>query len=212
MWHIQKRSVPSFFVTDTSGLLRWDQYIGRKKRKLKIHILQNEQNELCCYCEGLLCVTSADHHLEHIVPRNIDDSLIFEYTNILVSCDGKHHNEVADNSISSCGHRKDGYFDATLFLNPVDVTDIESYFKYNKVNGQIKPSDRDVPKATYTILLLNLNGNNNTLAQARIIAKNAILNHLKTIVDENDRVSTLRTLLTNDNLAFRTFIRACFNV
>lgn len=209
MWHIKKGTVPTFFITDTNGLTNWRQYLSNKKKKLRTYILQNEQHELCCYCEGLLNPVSSRYHLEHIVPQSVNPNLIFNYNNILVSCDGKHFNEVLDNSVSSCGHRKDSYFDNTLFLNPVIVTNIEKYFKYNKDNGQIKPSDLDKTKATYTILLLNLNGNNNTLAQARIIAKKSIINLLNTIVDDDEKIMTLQTLLSKDNLAFRTFIKSC---
>ena len=210
MWNIQKGNIPPFFTSDTQGLTDWNQYLAEKKRNLRRHILQTEQYELCCYCEGLLNINSQDFHLEHIVPRNLDPNLVFNYNNILVSCDGKHFNELSDTSISSCGHRKDGYYDNTLFLNPVLVTNIENHFKYNNDTRQIKPSDLDKIKATYTILLLNLNGNNNTLAQARIIAKNSIINLLKTIVNDDQKILTLKTLLSKDNLAFRTFIKSCF--
>jgi uncharacterized protein (TIGR02646 family) len=212
MWHIQKGIIPQFFITDTQGLTNWNQYLAEKKRNIRRHILQTEQHELCCYCEGLLNISSSDYHLEHIVPQNVDPNLIFNYINILVSCDGKHFNKVSDTSVSSCGHRKDRYYDRSLFLNPVVVTNIENHFKYNKDTGLIKPSDLDKTKATYTILLLNLNGNNDTLARARIIAKNSIVNLLKTIVDDNQKILILQTLLSKDNLAFRTFIRSCFKI
>ena len=85
-------STPQFFLKDTLGLNNWNQYLAKNKRKLREYILENEQHELCCYCEGNVSINSANQHLEHIVPRISDISLIFDYNNILVSCNGKHFN------------------------------------------------------------------------------------------------------------------------
>lgn len=52
MRYIKKTDTPQFFIEDTAGLTAWKDYYSDKKRRLKEHILNNEQNDLCIYCES----------------------------------------------------------------------------------------------------------------------------------------------------------------
>jgi 5-methylcytosine-specific restriction endonuclease McrA len=126
MRYIQKQPIPQFFIDDTKTLqaklislankkdkkLVWDNEY-KEKRKLKLYILENEQNYLCCYCEAK--VTLDDSHIEHIKPKDMDEeSLTFDYANLAVSCDGICFND--KNERLTCGHKKDNKFDETKFF------------------------------------------------------------------------------------------------
>ena len=113
MKYIQKTATPQFFITDTNGLSRWSEYHSTKKQILKKHILDNEQFNLCCYCEKSITAVSGSSHCEHIKPKSLDiATLTFDYANIIVSCEGNHFNEIGDNTKNTCGHKKDINFDS----------------------------------------------------------------------------------------------------
>lgn len=169
MKYIQKVLIPLFFVEATQGLDSWDDY-KKGKSRLRRFILEMEQSNLCCYCEKRITEHTAQSHLEHIKPKHIDPkNLTFDYYNIAVSCEGKHRTD--DKYSDNCGHKKFNYFDELLFLNPILLTDISEYFEFDKTDCTITASIKDVDKAKYTIELLNLNGTNDKLAEARNIAK-----------------------------------------
>jgi len=208
MKHIQKQPTPQFFINDTAGLTDWARYNSTKKRRLKGYILAKEQFELCCYCEK--SVTASSSHVEHIEPKSNDVlRLTFDYNNLLVSCEGNHFNEIGDNSKNTCGHKKDNDFDEVKFLNPITVIDISDYFVFDSDTGLIGASDKDTKKATYTLGILNLNGKNDKLAEARKNAKEAFIRNFPQLPLE-DKKQKLREFLDNDGQEFITFFRYVF--
>ncbi len=166
---------PAFFTTATQGLTDWDDYKTGKK-KLRKHILDNEQYNLCCYCEKRISADSNESYVEHIKPKSVFPDLTFVYSNLLVSCQGNHCNHASDLATKHiCGHKKDNEYDANLFLDPTLITDISEHFKFDR-DGVISAAEKDKAKENYTISLLNLNGDNNRLAEARKIALTALRN------------------------------------
>lgn len=207
MRHIKKCSVPQFFIADTAGLTSWDDYFPNKKNILKKHILEEEQFNLCCYCE--IKVNKNSSHMEHIKPKHLDvANLTFKYENLLVSCNGYCLIENKIQNINICGHRKLGEYDDDKFLNPVLETDISNYFEFN-YEGKILPSNKNPIKASYTITTLNLNGKNNKLAEARKKAKDAVITSLSALPIDMAKLK-LQNLLNNDNTEFITFFRYVF--
>lgn len=208
MKHIEKKSAPSFFLQDTNGLANWRQYRTRKKRKLKKFILEEEQYYLCCYCEKKISLLKA--HIEHIKPKSIDSlQLTFDYNNLLVSCEGNHFNEIGDSSKNTCGHIKDNYFDEVQFLDPTLFVDIVEYFEFDSDTGEINPSLKDNAKARYTIDVLNLNGKNNRLAEARLNSKKSLINTLiSQPLDQQEQ--HLKMYLEDNGSEFITFFRYAF--
>jgi uncharacterized protein (TIGR02646 family) len=208
MKHIRKTTpTPPFFVADTQGLTLWRDYLAQNKRKLKKYILENEQFNLCCYCEKQITVGLS--HIEHIKPKSLDlASLTFDYANLLVSCEGNHFNEIGDTSKNTCGQFKDDNFDENLFLNATLVTNISEYFIFDD-NGVISESAIDIAKSSYTLTILNLNGKNNKLAEARKIAKQAIITNLRNLPIEIQK-EKLAAYLSRNSSEFVTFLRYVF--
>lgn len=207
MRYICKVIVPQFFIDDTNGLTEWKDYLADKKRTLKEHILKEEQNKLCIYCESK--IGNEPSHLEHIKPKNIDIlNLTFNYHNIVVSCEGTCHNSNTDNTKYHCGHRKDRadtLFDESKFLNPVEVSDIREYFQYDYDDYLINPSSKDVIKAQYMINTLHLNDGG--LPKAREKALKNFIKKMKKITDIKTRKEKMKQVFDNENIAFISFLR-----
>jgi uncharacterized protein (TIGR02646 family) len=202
MRYITKSQIPQFFTDDTLDLSVWDEYM--KKRTLKKYLLKEEQNYLCGYCEAK--VTLDNSHLEHIKPRHLDDSLIFDYNNLLVSCNGVCFSE--KNQQVTCGHKKGADFDEVKFLNPTKIKNIRDYFIYTD-KFMIKSSDLDKEKAQYTLQLLQLNTFNNYLPEARKIALEEFQKSAMAYVEKTkkDMKEVVKILLNKENLAFISFLR-----
>jgi len=210
MKYIQKQPIPQFFIDDTKGLTSWKNYSPKKKKKLKCFILDNEQFNLCCYCEKSITIDMESSHIEHIKPKSIDKpSLTFDYYNLLVSCEGNHFNEIGDNSKNTCGQIKGDNFDETKFLNPTLVNDLSTYFEFDSDTGIISASSKDKEKADYTYTTLNLNGKNDRLAEARKKAKDALIRNFATLPIDIRR-QKLKIFLQNDSNEFITFFRYVF--
>jgi len=204
MRYIKKLVTPQFFIDDTNTLTLWNEYLAQNKRKLRKHILENEQNSLCCYCEGKINVENS--HLEHIKPKSLDPiNLTFDYKNISVSCNG-----ICDsgNEREYCGHKKENSFDQTKFLNPTIIKNIREYFKY-EIDGEIISSGIDDEKVSYTILLLQLNTFNNYLQEARKKALVEFRESIKKYCEETgkDIKSVVKSLLNKENFAYISFLR-----
>jgi uncharacterized protein (TIGR02646 family) len=209
MKYIQKLPTPAFFTADTAGLTSWNDYWASKKRVLKTFILANEQFGLCCYCEKSITAEQTSSHIEHVKPKSLDiANLTFEYSNLLVSCEGNHFQEIGDTSKNTCGHSKDDNFDEMKFLNPTLLRDISDYFIFDKDEGIIAASAKDAEKATYTCDILNLNGQNNKLAEARKKAKNQFIQRLNAQnLSFEDKKAKIIAFLGDDSKEFITFFR-----
>lgn len=201
MRYVKKTSTPQFFIDNTIGISRWEDYPVSKK-PLKKHILQNEQNYLCIYCESK--VELSDSHLEHIKPKARDKfpELTFNYSNIVVSCNGNCH--TTNEEYYSCGHIKDNEYDNLKFLNPVELIDIRHYFKYNIDTGNIIESSKDIEKAKYMIKTLHLN--DGALPLARKKALQIFINKISKL-DISQRKNKIIELLNKENIAFVSFLK-----
>lgn len=202
MRYIEKVQIPQFYIDDTRGLTLWSEY--RKKRAFKKYLLKEEQNYLCGYCEAK--VTLDNSHLEHIKPKHLDDTLIFDYNNLLVSCDGIYFSE--NSKQVTCGHKKGADFDEFKFINPTTVKNIRDYFIYTN-KYMIESSHLDEEKAQYTLELLQLNTFNNYLPEARKVAleefQKSVMGYVKKT--KKDTKEAVHILLNKENLAFISFLR-----
>jgi uncharacterized protein (TIGR02646 family) len=207
MRYIQKVQPPQFFIDDTNGLKKWKDYFADKKRILKEHILKEEQNNLCIYCESK--IDNEPSHLEHIRPKeqNKYPHLTFEYNNLAVSCEGTCHNSNTDNTKYYCGHIKSNEYDENLFLNPVELENIRDYFEYDIDEGKIQASAKDKQKASYMIATLHLNDGGLTKAR-KIALKNFIEKMQK--IEANLQREEMKQVLNNEQVAFISFLRFRF--
>ena len=207
MKFIKKLDAPDFFIRDTANKTSWKNYRNPQKRNLKEYILENEQYRLCCYCEKKITLEGNSSHIEHIKPKENElySHLTFSYTNLIVSCQGDSYNEDDEKSQTTCGHKKANEIDENLFLNPTIEKNISDYFKY-KYNGTIESSDKAANKSNYTITLLNLNGDNKILAEARKILLTKFRNSiLKLPADE--RKKKIKAILDKNNQEYISFLR-----
>lgn len=172
MKYIEKGEAPDFYLKAIEQLdenALWEDFRNPEKQDVKEHMLNNEQYSLCCYCETKISSDVSQSHIEHLEPKSRDLSrLSFAYDNLAVSCQGTHCNPANEKGRTICGHKKDKNYDELKFLNPTQLTDIHEYFNYNKNTAEIEASTKDEVKANYMIELLNLNGLNNRLAEARL--------------------------------------------
>ncbi|MDQ7084451.1 MAG: retron system putative HNH endonuclease [Sulfurovum sp.] len=217
MRYIQKLETPDFFITDTNGLVLWDEYsdtfeMRTKKRTLKEYILKEEQQYLCIYCESKITLSPENSHIEHIKPKDVGryPQLTFDYFNLVVSCEGKCHNEEDDNRKYNCGHNKDNNYDENLFLNPTLVEDISDYFEYetfleNSISKiKIKESSKDLSKAEYMLNILNLNDENTIITKSRYLT---LLKFENDVIAENLTDEQIQIWLKEENLPFISLLR-----
>ncbi|EJF51926.1 TIGR02646 family protein [Saprospira grandis DSM 2844] len=205
MKHIKKTSPPPFFSSTVAGLTAWRHF--SKKRSTKQHILQEEQNYLCCYCEKRVSLDNS--HLEHIYPKSKYPSQTFDYNNLIVSCEGTHCNLDESTSKNICGHKKLNEFNPINFLDPTTTTDIGEYFIYNK-EGEILASTKDSVKADYMINTLNLNYSG--LIESRKNTVRALVNAFRRLsLNQGQQEQKLKTILANESQDFISFLRHYFN-
>ena len=137
------------------------------KNKLHNHILKQQQG-LCIYCQKELPEKEKAQHLpesiiEHLRPRTKYAELTYVFCNLSVAC--KKHKQKKDKKelIDFCEDRKDEEYDEDKFLNPHELVDIETYFKYD-IEGNIFASNNE--SADYMIETV-LNLSHSTLKEMR---------------------------------------------
>lgn len=216
MRYVKKLEVPNFFIDDVKNFKSWDDYDvnddnKKKRRNLRKYILENEQNNLCIYCECFLEVTNS--HIEHLKPKEAYKELTFDYNNLAVSCEGLClKGDSTDTKKYRCGHKKNNLFDESKFLNPIALEDISKYFIYKELKKdyfEIISSGKDNIKANYMINQL-LYLNEGSTPKARGNALNSFRKALSKIKDKKERIEKFNTLL-DKTFPFVSFIRFYFN-
>ena len=142
------------FVTQYEGRLRND---WEKFKKVKGGQAEQEIPEKTTPEEEL------KSHLEHIRPKSHFPTFTYKFENIVISCEGFDLTTISEKKREFCGHIKDkgkAKYDDTLFLNPSELQDIESYFYYDS-EGHISPNlsktNTEQKQAAYMIKNLGLN-------------------------------------------------------
>lgn len=137
------------------------------KTALKADLL-DEQGFLCCYCQQR--TSSANGQIDHFLPKDTRKDKIFDYDNLLGSCDGGNK-ERRDNPASTvktfpefCDASKGNHI---LNINPLGVG-CESNFFY-----QVSWTEADLSDMEITI-----HGNNNPQADQDIQRLNLNVSHL----------------------------------
>lgn len=191
---------------------QWWRLSDNQRDEIKSKLLQSQGN-LCCYCECK--INDANLHIEHFVERHDNPQRVYDYQNMLLSCEGDRNNVLPDiNTVTtetyenarqdriintSCGHKKSKPYhneeeiDYNLLLNPSnDRTEkLLSYF-----DGLIEPSDEcsqeEKNQSIYTIKRLSLDSDKlNTRRDIRITE---VQNQLKTM-DKTEQKTYIMSLL-----------------
>jgi len=216
MRYIQKQEIPQFFVDEVEVLEKGSKHQKPRelfdslkcKSQLHKYMLEKEQNGLCAYCEAQIKEQSKSH-IEHIEPIKKDKNLVFDYQNLIVSCNGTCFND--EQKRWTCGHNKDtkGFKpNYVLFLSPTKVKNIREYFVYTD-NGFIGASSLDKERANETMRVLNLNDPRNRLPEERLKSlvefKKSIQNYKEKTQKSLEEI--IKLLLDKENLAFISFLR-----
>lgn len=154
------------------------------KEQLKDHMLLEEQDLFCGYCERP--IDTCTSHIEHIRAKSKYPHLFQDYNNLMVSCMSK----------VSCGNYKDGkgkiafpdYYEK--FINPV-MKNPKDYFTYDLKTGEVILKGNItidmMEKGCITIGVLNLN--EKSLVSARktyLIKLSSCIDYPETIVYFNE--------------------------
>jgi uncharacterized protein (TIGR02646 family) len=122
----------------------WDAPDFDAVRPIVRYQLNQEQEGLCVYCEGVLGLD--DGHVEHIKSKGLNPPLTFAYDNLAHSCNGPGH----------CGHHKKRQ------VLPVEPRlNCNRYFSLMGLDGKLVPAvgltDPERNHATESIRILGLN-------------------------------------------------------
>jgi len=174
----------------------WKDWRGKVKQALYAHLL-DEQKGLCIYCQQAIPkkteIQSSNQirsHIEHIRPRNLYSELIFDYSNLSISCEGFDCAATKQSEKEFCGHRKANEYNENQFLHPFELQDIEDYFEYDadgRIFANSLKNEVERKKAEYMIATLALN--HTILIQKRAETYGAIIeksdNDINELLDSN---------------------------
>ena len=160
MFKLNKKEIPEFFISAKKNVKiplvssAWnDTNIRNISFKLREHILLQEQELLCCYCETEIDSSSDTSNIDHFKTRHLFPRLTLEYDNLLISCNTRYQ----------CSSFKDDKIkyksDYDNIINPV-IEDPDYYFDY-LLTGDIFPKSnidaKSKEKAIFTIAIFQLN-------------------------------------------------------
>ena len=124
------------FLRDLSKKnLTWEDFSNPENKRYKeqkefLHkCLVDSQHGQCVYCE---CPIKGNSHIEHFVPRSVDNRLIFAWENLFISC----------NCVDSCGHYKDSQKGKGTTPNQMfrpNDTEINISDCFDCVGGELRP-------------------------------------------------------------------------
>lgn len=165
----------------------WNLSNGQRKIIIKKLILS--QKYICCYCE---CeINEKNNHIEHFLERHDFPDKVYDYNNMLLSCQGNTENKKVTKENTTCGHKKSNSYhnkieiDYNLLLNPTDEK-TSNLFLYRD-DGIIEPAKEcgkiEKQKVKYTENRLGLNS---------IRLKNQRLKHIEIIQNnlENEEMTS----------------------
>ncbi|MBF0584836.1 MAG: TIGR02646 family protein [Magnetococcales bacterium] len=129
----------------------WQSFIGSACHQDLDKHLRQEQQSLCCYCEGK--IEAGDSHIEHMEPRNHNQRRTYDFDNLAISCNGGR--------VQHCGHYKDDKYqnpnyrwNTTQFADPHDPA-TAGLFQYLS-DGSIVATAANPAQAKYMIGYLGL--------------------------------------------------------
>lgn len=188
MRHIEKGAEPALFADwKASANAEWQPSWGNlqnpEKAALKRALLE-EQGFLCCYCCRRV-EDDPDSHVEHLKPRESFANDELDYGNLVVSCQGETGDPPPEHR--HCGHSKDNWYDAALFVPPLQHGCGEK-FAYTAYGEILPVPGPGGPAAEETIRRLRLDCNR--LRRLRRSAIDGVLTDLEQL--SSDDLAALR--------------------
>jgi uncharacterized protein (TIGR02646 family) len=187
--------------------------------------LMAAQKSLCAYCECEISLIL--YHIEHFEEQHDAPNRVFDYINLLLSCEGNRHPACRPESVTdaqfrktniSCGHRKtkgqhgNTEIDYSLLLNP--TKNVAALFSY--IDGIVEPrhscTSEEKTQVEYTIKRLNLDTyriENNRINEIDLIQKslqglteNEQKIYIRSLLDESQTVLNPYFSTIKDNFGF----------
>ncbi|MDR2968935.1 MAG: TIGR02646 family protein [Tannerellaceae bacterium] len=155
---------------------QWDD-IAPVRKDLRNH-LWSEQGGICAYTEIRLPGSDHNCHIDHYKTRHLFPELIFDYHNLLVSCNSENYGaKYKDKRIKS----KKEY---EYLVNPVDES-FADHIEY-AMSGELVAINGSA-KGEYTITTFNLNG------KSLIERRRIVIDCLRQMIDysEDDAVKDI---------------------
>lgn len=156
-----------------------------KKKKVEYDALKSklsdDQGYICCYCNARIELKGSS--VEHITPISIDKSLLAEYDNLLIACNGGRQERFENNNnqeqypLYCDAHRENN----NLPFTPLD-TDCWSAFQYLIEDGSVIANN---PQSQTVIEVLNLDCN---------ILRTSRLEALSILFDDEGQILTTEEL------------------
>ncbi len=171
------------------------------KKSIITEKLFKSQGFLCCYCECR--IDDKNKHIEHFEERHDCPEKVYDYNNMLLSCEGDRNEDLSEDFDSverkentTCGHKKSMSYhineeiDYSLLLNP---TDTRTCYLFSYLNGFVEPSgicnESENLKVEYTIKRLSLDSDK--LNRRRDLRFQKILRDIKDI-DSTDKSESMK--------------------
>jgi uncharacterized protein (TIGR02646 family) len=110
-----------------------NEYLRMKK------FLFDEQYHLCCYCCNRIIEKSS--HIEHFIPRSVDDMKQLDYQNMFISCNG-YFEGISTVDRETCGHRRENWYEKDFIISPLKE-ECETIFEF-LADGTIQPGHNDL--------------------------------------------------------------------
>lgn len=143
-------STPSCLAHYAPGTQNWNAVTPADKLQIRTSLSAIQGNR-CAYCESE--IKSPTGHIEHFFPRSKFPKKIFDWDNLLFSCDAK----------DTCGKRKDstatGNYNPAVLIKP-DVDEPDDYLRFlsnGKVVARKELAGAQLDRAEETIRVFNLN-------------------------------------------------------
>lgn len=118
-----------------------------------------EQIGLCAFSETVLDSKGWGYHLDHVIPKALNQSATFEHDNLVLSAFSSDALASVPRDDVFGGHHRGNMYSASDFINPL-WSDSRRYF-HCSVLGVLGPAtgldSKDALKVEYTIRILNLN-------------------------------------------------------
>jgi uncharacterized protein (TIGR02646 family) len=178
----------------------WDDVSHSERKEIRA-ALREMQDSLCAYCESSV-ETDNSCHIEHFRSRDDFHKLIFEWSNLFLSC----------NSKDSCGHHKDKQgqkYEANELINPCKDNP-DDFLKFYS-NGCVEPRDKNSKKATETIRVFKLNSPRLINARRNVIRSLESQFNISILADipESELLAYFEAMLSQSQ-PYKTAIRHVF--
>ena len=188
MKYIQKSAEPTSLSTwkikQCDKIPTWKSFGRTVVKGQLLEILLKEQGYICCYCG--VAIDKGSCHIEHFKPQGIDETVKFDYFNLIVSCQGEDQQPRVP---VHCGHNKDQWYDEKLLVSPL-IANCVDFFKYSAA-GEILPTEESSKKLAAETTIENLSLNIPKLQRMRQAAIDAELELLENDDFNEEEISNI---------------------